>query len=86
MAKSQLQAENRYHAPLSEKTADELLLAIRKQHADAAECRQQLHRDGWTDAMIAVRTAPAPMHVRHSEAVTNGTPCTCGCALNHPEV
>lgn len=77
--------ERRYTAPLAEKTADELLLAIRKNQADAAECRRQLHRDGWTDEMIAARLAPAPLHVRHSEAVTNGTPCTCGCTLNHPK-
>jgi hypothetical protein len=40
-------AENRYHTALSEKPEDELLLAVRKHHADAEECRQELIARGW---------------------------------------
>jgi hypothetical protein len=47
--------ENRFHAPLREKCADELLLAIRKDQLDAAECRAELHRIGWTDEHIKAR-------------------------------
>lgn len=43
---------NRYMAPIAEKNADELLLAIKKGQTDADECRAELHRQGWTDAHI----------------------------------
>lgn len=48
--------ENRYHAALAEKTADELLVAIRKDHQDADACRAELYRQGWTDVHIREAT------------------------------
>lgn len=50
MATTRFVRENRFHAPLVEKMEDELLLAIRKNHQDAGECRRELIRRGWTDA------------------------------------
>jgi hypothetical protein len=49
-------ATGRYHAPLAEKTADELLLHVRKNEADAEECYLQLRQDGWTEAQIVSAT------------------------------
>lgn len=49
--------ENRFHAPLAEKMDDELLLAVRKDHADAAACHAQLVANGWTSEQVAQAVA-----------------------------
>lgn len=53
MAEVRFAPENRYHRPYNEIQDDELLLAIRKNAQDAAQCRAELIARGWTDAWFA---------------------------------
>lgn len=52
-------AENKFHRPLHEVTEDELILAIRKGHADAGEARTELNKRGWSDVNIVSYIASA---------------------------
>lgn len=44
--------EYRFQAPLTSKLEDELLLAVRHNHNDAEECRQELINRGWKPEWI----------------------------------
>lgn len=49
---STVRPTNTFHAPLREKTSDELLVAIVRGQYDAADCRAELVRQGWSDSAI----------------------------------
>lgn len=80
-----LVADNRFMAPIAEKTESELLQAIRRGQADAHICRNELRARGWgqdyIDAYVRGGSAGLAAYIDKKHAARQfSQEATCNCS------